>query len=313
METTPVVPRRGYLLVSLAALMWAVSGSAGKFLFNQGITPYEVVQSRLLISAVFLFFYLRLRAPKLLRIARGDIGYFLVLGIVGMALVQFAYFFTISKIKVAAAILLQYLAPSLIALHAVICAKEKITPLLVGAIIGALGGCYLVVGGYNLDLLSMNQVGILSGLVSAFSFAWYSIHGERGMRRYSPWTVHFYSLFFAALFWNIAYPPLASLTRSYTPAQWGWIIYIAVFGTLIPFGLYYAGINLIRSTRASITATLEPILAGLFSYLFLGESLSPIQLFGAFLVICSIIVLQLKREYDAATPSLLRSRHRATG
>ena len=78
-------------------------------------------------------------------------------------------------------------------------------------------------------------------------------------------------------------------------------------GTILPFEFYYEGINLIRSTRASITATLEPILAGLISYLFLNETMAPLQLLGGVLVIGSIILLQLKHEVDEKSPSLIRT------
>jgi drug/metabolite transporter (DMT)-like permease len=178
----------------------------------------------------------------------------------------------------------------------------------VTALVGATVGCYLVVGGYNLHLLTMNRVGILSGLLSAVSFAAYAVYGERLMCRYSSWTVLFYSLIGAALVWNVLQPPLVFLGRSYSPVEWVCIVYIAVFGTLVPFWLYMEGINLIRSTRASITATLEPITAGLISYLFLGEMLERLQLAGGVLVIASIILLQLRREYDDKTPALIRGR-----
>ena len=104
--------RWGYLYVVLAAFMWALSGSSAKFLFNSGITPFQLVQLRLTISTVLLFLYLLIRFSSLLKISRSDIFYFILFGTVGMAGVQFTYLFTISKIEVAAAILLQYLAPS---------------------------------------------------------------------------------------------------------------------------------------------------------------------------------------------------------
>ncbi|MBW2562563.1 MAG: EamA family transporter, partial [Deltaproteobacteria bacterium] len=53
-------------------------------------------------------------------------------------------------------------------------------------------------------------------------------------------------------------------------------MYIGILGTLIPFALYLASINLIRVTRASITATLEPITAGVISFIFLNEILEPL-------------------------------------
>jgi drug/metabolite transporter (DMT)-like permease len=223
-----------------------------------------------------------------------------------MGLCQFTYLFAISRINVAAAILLQYLAPSFIALHAVIFLRERLSIATTGALLGATCGCYLVVGAYNLDLLALNLTGILSGILSAVTFAWYSIHGEYGMRRYAPWTVLFYALFFAGIVWNLFYPPLEAFRHDYTLVEWGWIFYIGICGTLLPFGLYLEGVNYIRSTRASITATLEPITAGVVSYAFLNEILAPLQVFGGILVIASIVWLQLKQEYDEKAPALLR-------
>jgi drug/metabolite transporter, DME family len=300
-------PGRGYLYVIFAAVLWAISGSSAKFLFNSGITPFQLVQLRLTITAVGLFLWLLLRNRSLLKIDRRDILYFAVFGTFGMGACQFTYLFAISKINVAAAILLQYMAPSFIAVHAFVFAHDKLSLQTITALLGATFGCYLVVGAYNLDVLAMNISGIVSGILSAITFAWYSIHGEYGMRRYNPWTVLFYAMLFATLLWNILHRPLEAFFHPYNVVQWGWIMYIGVMGTLVPFGLYLEGINLIRSTRASITATLEPITAGVISFIFLNEILEPLQVIGGVLVIASIIILQIKHEYDEKTPAMIRS------
>lgn len=307
-EKRALNPRRGYAYVILAALLRGVSGSSAKFLFNSGVTPYQVVQLRLTLAAVILLGWLAIRNPALLRIARRDIWYFTLFGAVGMGACQFTYLFAISKIKVAAAILLQYLAPSFIAVHAVVFARDRLSASTVLALAGATIGCYLVVGAYDLQLLSLNLVGVLSGILSAVTFAWYSIHGEYGMRRYNPWTVLFYALLFAALVWNILHPPLEAFFHRYSSVEWGWVLYIGILGTLLPFGLYLEGVNLIRSTRASITAILEPITAGVVSYVFLKETMAPLQIAGGLLVIGSIVLLQLKQEQDEKAPALIRAR-----
>jgi drug/metabolite transporter (DMT)-like permease len=307
-EKRALTPHRGYAYVILAALLWGVSGSSAKFLFNSGVTPYQVVQLRLTLAAVILLGWLAIRNPALLRIARRDIWYFALFGTVGMGACQFTYLFAISKIKVAAAILLQYLAPSFIAVHAVVFARDRLSASTVLALAGATIGCYLVVGAYDLQLLSLNLVGVLSGILSAVTFAWYSIHGEYGMRRYNPWTVLFYALLFAALVWNILHPPLEAFFHRYSAVEWGWVLYIGILGTLLPFGLYLEGVNLIRSTRASITAILEPITAGVVSYVFLKETMAPLQIAGGLLVIGSIVLLQLKQEKDEKAPALIRAR-----
>ncbi|NTU48335.1 MAG: EamA family transporter [Syntrophobacteraceae bacterium] len=305
------IPRKGYLYVAAAATLWAVSGSSGKFLFQSGVTPYELVQIRVTLASLCLLAWFLLRNPRLIPVARQDILYFMVLGICGMAMVQFTYFYAISKIHVAVAILLEYLAPTFIALYSVVVLRERLTRLTVIAVAGSTLGCYLAVGAYNLNLLSMNLEGILAGIASAIAFAWYAIHGERGMRRYDPWTVLFHALLYAAIFWNIALSPFHAFMRSYSPVQWGWILYISILGTAVPFGLYLEGINLIRSTRASVTATLEPIMAGFISYLFLGENLQPLQLLGGGIVLASVITLQSRKEFDANTPALIRERQKS--
>ncbi|MDX2501183.1 MAG: DMT family transporter, partial [Deltaproteobacteria bacterium] len=101
--------------------------------------------------------------------------------------------------------------------------------------------------------------------------------------------------------------PLEAFFHSYSPVVWFWILFIGVLGTILPFGFYYEGINLIRSTPSSITATLEPITAGFLSFIFLKETLGPLQIFGGVLVIASIVVLQYRQEVDESTPEVIRS------
>jgi drug/metabolite transporter (DMT)-like permease len=299
---------KGYVCVVAAAIMWASSGTAGKGLFEQGITPFELVQIRVTFSSVLMAAAFGIFAKGLFRIRIKDLGYFLLLGGVGMTLVQGAYFYTISKIQVAAAILIQYLAPIFVAFYAICFWKERLTVAKLSAILLAVGGCYFVVGGYNLQLLKLNRLGILGGLASAVCFAGYTLLVERGMHRYRPWTMLFYSMAFAALTWHIVYPPFHYLVAGFSWAQWGWILHIAVVGTIMPFGLYFVGINYIRSTRASITATLEPISAGFFAFLFLGETLESLQIVGGVLVIGAIVLLQVQQEQDELAPELIRAK-----
>ncbi|MBN2125630.1 MAG: EamA family transporter [Deltaproteobacteria bacterium] len=297
----------------LAAVMWASSGTAGKALFVGGMSPLELVQIRVTLSTVVMIVVFGIFSRDVLRIRVRDLGYFLLLGGVAMALVQITYFYAISKINVAAAILLQYLAPILVALFSISFWKERAGPAKISAIVLAFGGCYLVVGGYNLDLLQMNRLGILGGLAGAVCFAAYTLLGERGMHLYRPWTVLFYAIAFSTVSWHILFPPFHYLRAGFTPIQWGWILYISVVGTIMPFGLYFTGVNYIRSTRASITATLEPIVAGVLAFALLGEAMETLQILGGVLVIGAIVLLQVHQEQDDMTPALIRDRRASPG
>jgi drug/metabolite transporter (DMT)-like permease len=294
----------------LGAVLWAVSGTVAKALFLGGISPFELVQIRVILSSVLMAAAFGVFSPSLLRIRLKDVPYFSLLGCVGMAFAQGAYLYAISKIQVAAAVLLQYMAPSLVAVFSIVFWKERLTFLKMGALVLAFCGCYFVVGAYNLQLLHMNRLGIASGLASAVAFAIYSLMGERGMHRYSPWTILFYAMSFASLTWHILYSPFSYITAGYNAAQWAWIFYIAVAGTILPFGLYLTGINYIRSTRASITATLEPISAGFIAFFVLQEAMAALQIFGGVLVISAIALLQLQQERDEMAPALIRARGR---
>jgi drug/metabolite transporter (DMT)-like permease len=287
---------RGYLYVSLAAVLFAISGTSSKFLFNSGITPYQLIQMRTTVAFTGLLIWLCLKHPAFLKISITDLAYFLALGVLGIGAAQFLYLFAISKINVAAAILLHYTGPVFVALYVVFLQRRKIGIVSILSIFGTLAGCFLVVGAYNLEILALNRIGIISGLLAAVAFAIYSVLSEHGMRKYTPWTVLLYGMLFAAIMWNVLHPPLEALLHRYSPVQWGWIFFIGICGTIFPFGLYFEGIKRIRSTHASITATLEPISAGVIATIFLGEVMAPLQIMGGLIVIGSIILLQLKKS-----------------
>jgi drug/metabolite transporter (DMT)-like permease len=299
---------KGYLCAMLAAILWGLSGTAGKALFESGMTPFELVQIRLTLSTVLTALCFGIFSRRLFKIRLKDMGYFLIFGGVAMALVQGTYFYAISKIQVAAAILLQYLSPILVAIYSVCFWKERLTTIKFAALVLSFSGCYLVVGGYNLQLIQMNRLGIMGGLASAVCAAGYSLLGERGMHRYKPSTLLFYAMAFGCLTWHIIYPPFHYVTAGFSLYQWKWILYIAVMGTIIPFGLYFMGINYIRSTRALIAATLEPISAGFTAFFVLGEAMEPLQILGGMVVVGAIVLLQTQREHDEMAPELIRAR-----
>ena len=298
---------RGYASVLAAAVMWASSGTASKALFLAGVTPFELVQIRVTLASFFLALILGIFARPLFIIRWRDAVYFLALGGVGLAMVQVTYLYTISKMQVAAAILIQYTSPLMVALYSICFWGERLTIYKVIALFLSLFGAYLVVGGYNLELLKMNRAGALAGTASAMLFAAYSLMGEKGMHRYRPWTVSFYAFLFAALTWNVLHPPFHFLYAGHSLQHWAYMLYIAIFGTLLPFGLFFVGVNYIRSTRATITSTAEPISASLLAYVFLGEGLDPLQIAGGALVIAAIVLLQVQVERDEMAPAVVRA------
>jgi drug/metabolite transporter (DMT)-like permease len=299
---------KGYLYIFVGASLWGVSSVVAKSLFNTGLPPAQLVLVRLTLSTLVLLAILLFSDRKQLIIAGRDLPYFLVFGFVGVAGVQYTYYFTISKINVGPGVLIQYLAPIWITLYAFFFQKEPATRWKIFSLLLAILGCYLVMGGYQIDLFSLNRIGMVSGVVSSLFFAFYSLYGEKGLKRYGPWTIILYGFGFGALFYWIVASPLNVLTANYSLNIWLAFLFIAIFSTLIPFGFYFKGIERVRATRASIASTWEPVVAGLTAYLALGEVLDPLQVAGGIAVIVAVILLQIGKE-KAAPSSSIEIRH----
>jgi drug/metabolite transporter (DMT)-like permease len=292
----------GYFYILTGTTLWGISSVVAKSLFVIGLPPAELVQIRLTLATLTLLLILLIFDRNRMIVSWKDLPYFLVLGFVGVAGVQFTYYYTISKIHVGPAVLIQYLSPVWIALYAFIFQKEPFTKEKILALLLAFLGCYFTVGGYRVDLLRLNRIGIVSGLISSFFFSFYALYGEKGLKKYDPWTLILYGFGFGAVVYWIFISPKWVMTGSYSLKIWMAFLYIAIFSTLIPFGLYFKGIERIRATRASITATWEPVVAGMTAYFVLGEALSPLQVAGGIGVIAAIVLLQMAKESTSPSP-----------
>ena len=296
----------GVLACLGAATAWGANGVASKYLMNMGLSPFVLSQGRLTIASVLTLIWLAITRVEALRIEKRHIWHFALLGVVGMAGVNVCYFEAISKIATAAAILVEYIAPVLIAVYARLFMAQRMGPMRWVALCLALVGCYFVVGGYNINLLHMNSAGFFWGLGAAFTYSFYIIYSEYLLRVYSPWTILLYALIFGALSWNAVLGPGTLPTMGWDAASWTLIFLCSSLGTIVPFGLFAWGVELLRSTRATIVATFEPISAGLIAFLFLGERLAFLQMVGGAAVIVSVILIQREKELDEFSPSVLK-------
>ncbi|WP_373941648.1 DMT family transporter [Polaribacter sejongensis] len=76
---------------------------------------------------------------------------------------------------------------------------------------------------------------------------------------------------------------------------YGFGLLIAVFATVIPSFLVSASIKMISSSNFAIVAGVGPISTIVLASFFLGERLTLLQFFGAFLVIVGIVITSLKQ------------------
>jgi drug/metabolite transporter (DMT)-like permease len=287
-----VAPISGYLYVISAAALWGVAGPVAKYLFGRGVTPLALTQVRMTLSFVLMMSYFLIARRDLARIKAKDVPYLATLGIGGFALVQITYYSAIASIQVAAAILLQYMAPVLILIYAAIFMKEKITRSKLASLVLAVTGCALVAGSYNIDFLKLNMTGVAWGLASAACFSFYTLYGQSGLKKHDALTLFTYSSGFGALMWWVLNPPRAFFAVDYAPVTWIAFLYVTILGTIVPFVFYLKALESMEASRVSITSTIEPVIAGLVAFIFIGENMGPLQVLGGALVIGGIILLQ---------------------
>ena len=294
---------KGYFFILGATLFWGISATFAKFLFTQHVDTIVLVQMRMSLSCILLLLYFLAFKRSFLIVDPKDLYRFALLGIIGGAGSNFTYYFTIHQTNVATAILLQYLAPLLVLGYAAVSKDEALSSVKVLSGLVSLVGCFLAVAGKEFSLVSINTPGLLSGLVSACCWAFTNVWLRRLLKRYSAWTCLVYAFIFASLFWIVINPPWAIVQAHYSGEMWGTFFIIAIISILIPHSFYFSGIRYLTASRAIITATTEQIIAIVSAFLILGETLAPLQIVGAILVIVAIAILQLKQEPSVDVPS----------
>jgi drug/metabolite transporter (DMT)-like permease len=84
-----------------------------------------------------------------------------------------------------------------------------------------------------------------------------------------------------------------------TAAGWGWLACLALVSTVAAVSLFFAGLQRVGPTTASIISTAEPVVTVLLAFLVFGELLGPVQLVGGALVLGAVLMLASRRPRPA--------------
>jgi drug/metabolite transporter (DMT)-like permease len=285
----------GYALAAAAATSWGAQSIVAKMLLVAGLPPASLVSTRTALATVLLVTAVALVRPVLLRVAPRDAWRLAVLGVLGMSLSNYTYYVTLTKIPVAMAALLIYMAPLFVLAAGVLFLGERLRGTDVMGAVVTLVGAALLVRVYEPSALRLNMAGLALGVFNAMSFAFFNLWAKRLPPGLPPWTVMTYSFAAGTLFWLALAPPWTVFLAPQPPQVWLGIAVVTVFGTLLPFALYLAALRRISAAHASVTCTLEPVVAGLAAFAVLGETLAWPQLAGGALVLVGIAILHARR------------------
>jgi len=271
-----------------AALLWGFSGALASRLMDGALPPDVLIPLRFLGSLLLLLpVALHYRPP------RGELPRLLALGVV-LSMTLASYYLAIAAASVATALFLQYLAPALLTLYALLKREALSKRSLTGVALAVPGAYFLVVGPEG---LVGGAAGLAWGLASAFCFAAYAQLSSA--LRANPWTV----LFFGMAAGSALSLPLADWrgVAALGPRDWGFVLFVVSLGTVLPFGLFLWGVRQVSARLGTLLATLEPVSGTLFAALIAAEPLLPNALLGGALILLGV-GLNTARAAPAPTP-----------
>lgn len=291
METeTKKTPRGAAASILAAAALWGIIGVWNRRLMAGGLSPYSIVVVRNCGGLVLLLAVMALRDRSVFHVERQHLKYFFGTGVVSVVLFTVCYFSCQEICSLAVASILLYTAPAIVVVLSAILWRERVTKKKLLALGLTLVGCALVCGVFS-GSLTVTGGGILLGLGAGFFYALYSIFGRYALAHYGPMTVTVWTFVFAGAASLVLVRP-AELAALAQPSLALTAVGLVVCSTVLPYILYTRGLARVEAGKASILASLEPVVASVAGVVLFGEPMSPLTAAGIVCVLAGVYILR---------------------
>jgi drug/metabolite transporter (DMT)-like permease len=256
---------------------------------------------------IFLGLYMFLRYRDKLKAKKEDLPLLFAYGIIGFLMVQALYFVAITRLNVSVALILEFTAPIWIVLWLRF-VKHKVVPSLMWvAIFLAFSGLVLIAQVWKGQTL--DPIGVTCALLDGIVLASFFLLGEKLTAKRDVESLMVYGFGFASLGLAIAMPLWSYPTEIFTQSMnlqgrfdafnlpgWVLIAWVIIMGTIVPYLLVVKGLKLLSASTSSVMGMAEPVLAGVFAWIWLSETWNFIQLVGGVTVIIGIILADKARS-----------------
>ena len=289
---------RGYVLAIAGTFLWSTTGPIiAALLANSTIAPLTLAAWRDIFACLVLLVALSVWARPLLRLARRQ---WLFVALYGVVLAAMNGMWTVSVARNGAAIstVLVYTAPAFVALGSRWLFGEQLSRVIGLSLVLSITGVALVAGLYDPLTLAGNPMGTILGIGSGALFAAYSLFGKGAARRGLHATtimVYTFGVAGALLFLAAGQDAVPSIP----PSAWLGLLILAAGPTLGGYGLFTASLAYLPATNASLITVLEPALTAILAWVFLGETMTTVQILGSLLIISSVMALALNERRPA--------------
>lgn len=288
--------RLGYLSIALCALLWATVGIVMRLLYEMSDTnPFSIGFLRLALAAPPLLIACWLSSGRdFLKIKGRD---FLIMSLIGLmlALYQVCYAAAVERVGVTVAVLVTLCtAPIMIAVLSWLVLGERPSKALIIALVGALSGTILLIGFAPAESGSQSEMlwGVLLALGSALGYAVMTLCSRSLAGRYDP--LHSTAIGFSAgAIMLFPFALLNGFVTTYPAEGWMLLIYLGLVPSAGAYWLFFRAMHTSSATAASIITLLEPLTSTLLAVWIFHEHLSDTGIFGAILLLGSLLLLFL--------------------
>jgi len=196
----------------------------------------------------------------------------------------------IAAIPVALAVLIFYTYPILIAAIKWFRGEEKFYWGSFSLMIIAFGGLIFVL--IHTPPSQITATGITLSIIAALVMSVMLTTSEYNLTRHDNQVVLFYALIMSVFIFT--FNSVVFVELLWPQAQTGWLVFMgsSIFYVAATFTLFKA-VSLIGPLRTAIIDNTAPVWAMIFGYLLLSQSLTNQQIYGAFLVVVAVMLLQL--------------------
>lgn len=289
---------KGIVLVVIAGILWGTTGTFVRTFTKLGLSSFQISVFKVIGAAVILFLYTLIFKRDMLKIKLRDIWVFIAAGIISLDFFTFCYFTTIQNTSLSVAAILLYTAPAFVMLMSAVLFKEKITTQKIAACLMAFIGCVLTAGIIG-NGFSVPGKYLFTGVLSGIGYALYSIFGEIALRKgYKPLTVTAYTFLFAAVGFMFIIKPKEIMAAAEKAPSYFWffglLIIMSIVVSLMPYICYTNGLTKVNPSKASITASVEPITATLIGAFVFKEYPDVYGVLGIVCVVAAIVLLNIR-------------------
>jgi drug/metabolite transporter, DME family len=282
----------------LAAVLWGTVGVTTQTLYHLSATnPLSVGFFRMALATPVLALTSRLLVGRhIFRIAGRDLGGMMLIGLM-LALYQACFFGAIVYIGVAIATLVTLsLAPILVVLLSVAFTRERPTRAVTFALVCALVGIACLVGlPSSVGQRGATAIGVGLAFGSALGYAIVTLAARVLAGRYHTLQINTVAFGTGALV-LLPVALLSGFVVTYPAQGWLLLIYLGVVPSALGYALFLTGMRSTPATVATIVTLLEPLTATLLAWVFFGERLTALGVFGALLLLGALVVLSLSQR-----------------